>query len=33
MPFSSWVRMHHMAAGLAIAAGLLAIPRESFAQG
>ena len=30
---SSWVRMHQMAAGLAIAAGVLAIPRQSFAQG
>ena len=33
MRFSSVVRMQGVAAGLAIAAGLLAIPRESFAQG
>ncbi len=33
MRFSSLVRMHQTAAGLAIAAGLLFIPRESFAQG
>jgi len=33
MRFSSLMRMNQIAAGLAIAAGLLAIPRESFAQG
>jgi len=33
MQFSSLVRMHHTVAGLAIAAGLLGIPRQSFAQG
>ena len=33
MRFSSWVRMQQMAAGLGLAAGLVAIPRQSFAQG
>jgi len=33
MRFSSLVRMRQQAAALAIAAGLIFIPRESFAQG
>jgi len=33
MRFSSLVRMRQQAAALAIAAGVIFIPRESFAQG